>query len=92
MQPKAGACQRKETAGKPVVSANTLCFSAFMKAERQGFETWVPVRVLRFSRPVFSSQVFIPHRVAIPWAAAGTDTGEEHSEPGRLAKYELKTD
>ena len=28
------------------------CLSAIDKAERQGFEPWVPLRVLRFSRPV----------------------------------------
>ena len=29
--------------------------SVFKKAERQGFEPWVPLRVLRFSRPVHSA-------------------------------------
>ena len=39
-------CQRK-TLGK-----DCGCLSVLDKAERQGFEPWVPLRVLRFSRPV----------------------------------------
>ena len=38
-------CQRK-TLGK-----DCGCLSVLDKAERQGFEPWVPLRVLRFSRP-----------------------------------------
>jgi hypothetical protein len=54
MQPKARAYQRKEIPRKLGVSAKTPCFSAFVKAERQGFEPWVPVRALRISGPVHS--------------------------------------
>ena len=39
-------CQRK------TLDKDCGCLSALDKAERQGFEPWVPLRVLRFSRPV----------------------------------------
>ena len=38
-------CQRK------TLDKDCGCLSALDKAERQGFEPWVPLRVLRFSRP-----------------------------------------
>ena len=40
-------CQRK------TLDKDCGCLSAIDKAERQGFEPWVPLRVLRFSRPVW---------------------------------------
>ena len=39
-------CQRK------TLDKDCGCLSVIDKAERQGFEPWVPLRVLRFSRPV----------------------------------------
>ena len=42
-------CQRK------TLDKDCGCLSAIDKAERQGFEPWVPLRVLRFSRPVRSA-------------------------------------
>lgn len=42
-------CQRK------TLDTDCGCLSAIDKAERQGFEPWVPLRVLRFSRPVRSA-------------------------------------
>ena len=49
---KSWARQRKETPRKLEISAKTRYFSAFMKADRQGFKPSLPVRALRFSRPV----------------------------------------
>jgi hypothetical protein len=40
-------CQRK------TLDKDCGCLSAIDKAERQGFKPWVPLRVLRFSRPVW---------------------------------------
>ena len=42
-------CQRK------TLDKDCGCLSVLDKAERQGFEPWVPLRVLRFSRPVRSA-------------------------------------
>ena len=39
-------CQRK------TLDKDCGCLSVIEEAERQGFEPWVPLRVLRFSRPV----------------------------------------
>ena len=42
-------CQRK------TLDKDCGCLSVLDEAERQGFEPWVPLRVLRFSRPVQSA-------------------------------------
>jgi plasmid stabilization system protein ParE len=42
-------CQRK------TLDKDCGCLSVLDQAERQGFEPWVPLRALRFSRPVRSA-------------------------------------
>ena len=46
-------CQRK------TLDKDCGCLSALDKAERQGFEPWVPLRALRFSRPEWQFRKFL---------------------------------
>ena len=51
-----GAHKRKETPRQPRGFVEKHCIlKRSAEAERQGFEPWVPVRALRFSRPVQSA-------------------------------------
>ena len=61
-------CQRK------TLDKDCGCLSAIDKAERQGFEPWVPLRALRFSRP----------DAECPNNQTGNDLEQSHS--GRCTK------
>jgi hypothetical protein len=74
-------CQRK------TLDTDCGCLSAIDKAERQGFEPWVPLRVLRFSRPVHGGHAGQTCWVTTSAGSQGHDTlGRSIRQPPDFAR------